>query len=110
MRKAVQATEEQSMIPAIQEVEAGCRRMLKQAREQAAAEVRDAEREAEELLRRARDELPLAMERRHREEVARLQAGLPVRSGGEQELALRAEANLERAVAAIISRVWAGKP
>jgi hypothetical protein len=109
MRKALAPAEEQSMIPAIQEVEAGCRRMLEQAREQAAVEVRAAEREVEEMLRGAREELPLAMERRHQEEVARLEAGLPVRGNGAEELARRAEANLERAVAAIVSKVWAGE-
>ena len=95
------------MIPAIQEVEGRCRRMLEQAREQAAAEVRAAEREAEEAVRRALEELPLAMERRHQEEVARLQAGLPARGREPQVLARRAERNLERAAAAIVSRIWA---
>jgi hypothetical protein len=95
------------MIPAIQEVEGRCRQMLEQAREQAAAEVRAAEREAEEAVRKAREELPLAMERRHREEVARLQAGLPARGREPEELAHRAARNLERAVAAIVSKVWA---
>jgi hypothetical protein len=95
------------MIPAIQEVEGRCRQMLEQAREQAAEEVRAAEREAEEAVRKAREELPLAMERRHQEEVARLQAGLPARGREPEELARRAERNLERAVAAILDKVWA---
>lgn len=106
MRKA-QIPTEQSMIPVIQELEDRCRRMLAQAREQAAAEVRAAEREAEEELRRAREELPLAMERRHQEEVARLQDGLPAGGREPEELARRAEANLEKAVAAIVAKVWA---
>jgi hypothetical protein len=107
MRKAQLASEEQSLIPAIQEVEDLCRRTLAQAREQAAAEVRAAERDAEEDLRRAQEELPLAMERRHQEEVARLQEGLPARGREPEELARRAEANLEKAAAAIVAKVWA---
>jgi hypothetical protein len=107
MRKAVQAAEEPSMVPAIQEIEGRCRRMLEQAREQAAAEVRAAEREAEEAVRRARQELPPRMERRHQEEVDRLRAGLPARGRAQEELAGRASRNLERAVAAIVSKVWA---
>lgn len=106
MRKA-QIPTEQSMIPAIQELEDRCRRMLAQAREQAAAEVRAAEREAEQELRRAREELPPAMERRHQEEVARLLDGLPAHGREPEELARRAEANLEKAAAAIVARVWA---
>ena len=95
------------MIPAIQELEDRCRRMLAQARGLAAEEVRAAEREAEEELRRAREQLPQAMELRHQEEVARLQEGLPVGGREPEELARRAEANLEKAVAAIVAKVWA---
>jgi hypothetical protein len=107
MRKTQAATEEQSMIPAIQEVEGRCRQMLEQAREKAAEEVRAAERESEEAVRQAAEQLPLAMDRRHQEEVARLQAGLPARGREPEELARRAALNLERAVAAIVSKVWA---
>jgi hypothetical protein len=106
MRKA-QVPTEQSMIPAIQELEDHCRRMLAQARGEAAAEVRAAEREAEEELRRAREQLPQTMELRHQEEVARLQEGLPAGGREPEELARRAEANLEKAAAAIVSKVWA---
>jgi hypothetical protein len=105
MRKAEVPTE-QSMIPAIQELEDRCRRMLAQARDEAAEEVRAAEREAEEDIRRARGVLPLAMERRHQEEVARLLDGLPAGGREPEELARRAAGNLERAVAAIVSKVW----
>ena len=94
------------MIPAIQEVEGRCRQLLEQAREQAAAEVRAAERKAQEAVRKAREELPPRMESRHREEIARLQAGLPARGREPEELARRAARNLERAVAAILGKVW----
>jgi len=47
------------------------------------------------------------MERRHQEEVARLQDGLPAGGREPEELARRAEANLEKAVAAIAAKVWA---
>ncbi len=110
MGKQQPAAEEQSFIPAIQEVESLCRRMLEQAREQAAAGVRAAEREAEEAVSRAREELPLRMERRRLEEVARLQAALPVRGGEAEELARRAERNLERAAGAIVAKVWKEGP
>jgi hypothetical protein len=106
MRKA-QIPTEQSMIPVIQELEDRCRRMLVQARGEAAAVARAAEREAEEDLRRAQEELPLAMERRHQEEVALLLEGLPAGGREPEELARRAEANLEKAVAAIVAKVWA---
>lgn len=95
------------MIPSIQELEDRCRQMLAQAREQAAAELRAAEQEAEEDLRRVREELPTAMERRHQEEVARLQEGLSAHGWEPDELARRAEANLAKAVAAIVEKVWA---
>jgi hypothetical protein len=97
--------EEQSLIPVIQETERGCRLMLEQARAQAEAEVRAAEREAVEALRRAGEEIPERLERRHAEEVARLQAGRlqPVEPAA---MARRAERNLERAAAAVMKQVW----
>jgi hypothetical protein len=98
--------EEQSLIPIIQEIERGCRLMLEQARAQAAAEVRAAEREAGEAIQRAGEEIPERMERKHREEVARLQAGLRPRTQEPAELARRAERNLERAVAAVMKQLW----
>jgi hypothetical protein len=103
-------SEEQSFIPAIQEVEGLCRRMLEQARGEAAAEVLAAQREAEEETARAREQLPLRMERLHQEELARLQASVPAPGREAEALARRAERNLERAAAAIAARVWKEGP
>jgi hypothetical protein len=106
MGKPPRESEEQSLIPVIQETEHGCRLMLEQARAQAEEEVRAAEREAGEALQRAREEIPERMERRHGEEVARLQAGGRPLRGEPAELAHRGERNLEKAVAAVMERVW----
>jgi hypothetical protein len=98
--------EEQSLIPLIQETERQVKQAQEQGRARMEAEVAAAEREAKLALQRARDELPLRLERRHREELARIQAGIRSESGGEVEAL--AEKNFERAVEAIVKAVWEG--
>lgn len=96
------------MIPLIQDAEARWRQLLEQARAQAEEEVRSAEREAASALAQAREEIPRRLEGRHQEEVARLQLEPGPGTGEQEELARRAERNLERAVQAIMQAVWEG--
>jgi len=85
---------------------------MKQAQEQARArieaEVAAAESEAASALRQAREQIPLRLERRHREELARIQAGIQSGSGEQEEVVRAAENNFARAVEAIVKAVWEG--
>jgi hypothetical protein len=100
--------EDQSLIPLIQETERRMKQTQEQARAQVEAEVAAAESEAGLALQRAREQIPLLMERRHAEELARIQAGIGP-AGEEQEKVVRAaERNFGRAVEAIVKAVWEG--
>jgi hypothetical protein len=104
--------EDQSLIPLIQETERRMKQAQEQARAQVEAEVAAAESEAGLALQRAREQIPLLMERRRAEELARIQAGIkPAEEEQEKVLgeALRsAERNFGRAVEAIVKAVWEG--
>ena len=85
---------------------------MKQAQEQARArieaEVVAAEKEAELALQQAREQIPLRMERRHQEELARIRAGIAAGPGEQEEVVRSAERNFGRAVEAIVTAVWEG--
>jgi hypothetical protein len=98
--------EEQSLIPIIQETESGLKRDLEQARAQVKAEARDAERAAQLDIEKAGEEIPLRMQARHQEEIARLRAGIRPGSAEQEEVQRRAESNFRRAVQAIVDAVW----
>ncbi len=104
--------EDQSLIPLIQETERQVKQAQEQARARIEAEVAAAESEAASALQRAREQIPLRLERRHAEELARIQAAI-LAGAGEQEEVLRAslraaESNFGRAVEAIVKAVWEG--
>jgi outer membrane PBP1 activator LpoA protein len=103
---------DQSLIPLIQETERQVKQAQEQARDRLEAEVAAAEKEAELALQQAKEQIPLRMERRHREELARIQAAI-LQGSSEQEAVLRealqaAERNFGRAVEAIVKAVWEG--
>ncbi len=100
--------EDQSLIPLIQDTEREVKLAQEQARARIEAEVAAAEAGAATALQQARDEIPLRMERRHREELARIQAGIPSGSGEQEQVLRAAERNFERAVQAIVRAVWEG--
>ncbi len=100
------------MIPLIQETERQVKQAQEQARARIEAEVAAAESEAALALQRAREQIPLRMERRHQEELARIQGAI-LAGSEEQEEVLRAtlraaEQNFGRAVEAIVKAVWEG--
>ncbi len=104
--------EDQSLIPLIQDTEQQVKQALELARARSQAEVAAAEQEAALTLQQARGEIPLRLERRHQQELARIQAG--IRSGADElQEAVRAELraaeqNFPRAVEAIVRAVWEG--
>ena len=99
---------EQSLIPLIQETERQVKLAQEQARARIEAEVAAAEAEAAATLQQARGEIPLRMERRHREELARIQASIAAGPGEQEEVVRSAERNFGRAVEAIVTAVWEG--
>jgi hypothetical protein len=103
---------DQSLIPLIQETERQVKQAQEQARARTEAEVAAAEAEAASALQQAKEQIPLRLERRHAEELARIQAAI-LQGADEQEQVLRAalrtaEKNFERAVEAIVQAVWEG--
>lgn len=98
--------EDRSLIPLIQEAEAELARSLEQARAEAAGIVAEAERQATEAVARAREDIPVEIEGRRREEKARLAALAEARSGKPEETAQRAGRAYERAVRAVVQAVW----
>ena len=86
------------------------RRGLESARAQADRLVVEAEKDAEERVRRAREEMPglLAVERESRQAALRSRAEAELRAAREITLDLEKAAaeRMEKTVASIVSRVW----
>ena len=100
--------EDQSLIPLIQEAGSRMKQAQEQARARIQAEVAVAEEQAALALQRAREQIPLRMERRHGEELARIQASIAAGLGEQEEVVRSAERNFGRAVEAIVTAVWEG--
>lgn len=105
-------TEKESLVPVIEQEEGRLRQSLEQARSEARRIVEDAERQAAEKIRRAREEMPGLMERRragmletHRTEAAALRAEMAAQT---TVILSRARKNLKAAADFIISLVWPG--
>jgi hypothetical protein len=98
--------EDRSLIPLIQEAEAELAQSLEQARAEAAGIVAEAERRAAGAVARAREEIPVQVELRRREEKARLAALADARAGEPGETARRAGRGFERALRAVVQAVW----
>jgi hypothetical protein len=101
--------EDTSLIPLIQEAEAGLKKLLEQAQGQAGEELRAAECDASSALERAREEIPRRLELKRQEQVARFQSAAAPDLEGQDRLARRAEGNFARAVQAIVQAVWSGQ-
>jgi hypothetical protein len=99
---------DQSLIPLIQETERQVKQAQEQTRARMEAEVEAAEKEAELALQQAREQIPLRMERRQREELTRIQASIRSGSQEQEEVVRAAEKNFARAVEAIVKAVWEG--
>jgi hypothetical protein len=100
--------EDQSVVPLIQETESQVKQALEKAHAQVEAEVAAAAEEAGLVLRRAREQIPLLMQRRHEQELARIQAGIVSGTEEMEKMVHAAEGNFTRAVEAIVRTVWEG--
>ena len=108
MAREPREAEDQSLIPLIQETEGRLKQAQEQARARAAAEVAAAERDAGLALERARGEIPLRMQRRQEEAIARIRAGIRPDAEEQGRVVRAAGQNFDRAVEAIVKAVWGG--
>ena len=100
----------ESLIPTIKDEEKHLDDLLESARAQAERLIAEAEKDAEERVRRARQELPqlLAAEREMRLAALQSRAGEELRAAREstRDLEKAAAGRMEKTVASIVSRVW----
>jgi len=108
MARRTREPEDTSLIPLIQEAEAGLKQLLEQAQVQAGDELRAAECDAASALERAREEIPRRLELKRQEQVARFLSAAAPDLEWQDQLARRAEGNFARAVQAIVQAVWSG--
>ena len=99
-----------SLIPSIKNEEKHLDELLQSARAQADRLVGEAERDAEERVRRARDEMPvtLAAERESRQAALRHRAEEELQAARKstRDLEKAAAGRMENTVSSIVSRVW----
>ncbi|HVO40340.1 MAG TPA: hypothetical protein VMV03_15015 [Spirochaetia bacterium] len=105
-------TEKESLVPAIEQEEGRLRELLEKARAEARQIVEDAERQAAERTRLAREEMPGLMERkragmleRHRSEAVELREEMAAQT---KAILGKARGNLQAAADFIVSLVWPG--
>jgi len=100
----------ESLIPSIKSEEKHLDDLLESSRDKAERLVAEAEKDAEERVRRAREGMPqlLAVERESRQAALRSRAEAELRAAREITLDLEKAAaeRMEKTVASIVSRVW----